>query len=74
VVIGCDDETLSAIDVSVGRPSTWVITGAVTPKALPNEVPATAVVAAISSNDRREIGDLAQDFSKYAEWLFITEP
>jgi hypothetical protein len=51
-----------------------VIKGAVAPKALPNEVPATAVVAAISSNDLLEMGDLAQDFNKYAEWLFIREP
>jgi hypothetical protein len=64
VVIGCDAKTLNAIEVSVERPRTWVITGAVTPIAFPMEVPANAVVAAIKSKERRVIGDLAQHFSR----------
>jgi hypothetical protein len=59
------------MDELVGRPNTWVITGAVTPMALPIEVPATAVVAAMSKRDRRVIGDLAQDFNRYVDSLFI---
>ena len=68
-MIGCDDKTLTAIEVLVGRPKTWVITGAVTPRALPIEVPATAVVAAIKNRDLRVIGAFAHDCIKY-EVLF----
>ena len=67
VAIGCEDKTLMAIDVSVGRPRTWVITGAVTPIAFPMEVPATAVVAAIKRSDLRVIGAFAHDFNRYVE-------
>jgi hypothetical protein len=71
VATGCEANTLRAIDELVGRPNTWVITGAVTPMALPIDVPATAVVAAMSKRDRRVIGDLAQDLNKYVESLFM---
>jgi hypothetical protein len=72
-VIGCDDKTLTAIDESVGRPNTCVITGAVTPIAFPIDVPATAVVAAIKRSDLRVIGALAQDFNKLAESFLISK-
>ena len=71
MVIGWEDKTLTATEELVGRPNTWVITGAVTPIALPMEVPATAVVAAIKRRDLRVTGALAQDFKKYEESLFI---
>ena len=57
------------MDEFVGLPKTCVITGAVTPIALPIEVPATAVVTAIKNKDLRVIGAFAQDFIKY-EALF----
>jgi hypothetical protein len=62
VVIGWEDKTLTAIEELVGRPNTWVITGAVTPIAFPIDVPATAVVAAIIRSDLRVIGALAHAF------------
>lgn len=64
MVIGWEDKTLTAMEELVGRPNTWLITGAVTPIALPMEVPATPVVAAIKRRDLRVIGALAQDFNK----------
>jgi hypothetical protein len=69
--MGCDAKTLTAIDESVGRPRTWVMTGAVTPIAFPRDVPATAVVAAMSRSDLRVIGALTHDFNKYVESVFI---
>jgi hypothetical protein len=39
--------------------------------AFPIDVPATAVVAAISRSDLRVIGALAQDFNKYVESEFM---
>jgi hypothetical protein len=71
VFIGWEDKTLTAIEELVGRPNTWVITGAVTPIAFPMDVPATAVVAAIKSRDLRVIGALAQDFNKYEDSFVI---
>ena len=71
--MGCEDKTLTAIEVLVGLPRTRVITGAVTPMAFPMEVPATAVVAAIKRRDLRVIGALAHDFNKYAESLFMSK-
>jgi hypothetical protein len=44
-----------------------VIIGAVIPIALPIDVPATAVVAAIKSSDLRVMGAFAHDFNRYVE-------
>jgi len=59
------DKTLIAIELFVGRPRILVITGAVTPSALPIEVPAIAVTAAAPKSDRRDIGFFAQLLNKY---------
>ena len=59
-----------AIDVLVGRPRTWVITGVVIPNALPMGVAAKADIAAMPKGERLDTGCLAQLFKSIVEfWL-----
>jgi hypothetical protein len=48
--------TLTATEVFVGRPRIWLMTGAVTPKALPMALCANIEMAAAPSKDLLEIG------------------
>ena len=53
---GTLDITLTATEVLVGRPRIWLMTGAVTPKALPMALCANIEMAAAPSKDLLEIG------------------
>jgi len=53
---GTLDITLTATEVFVGRPRIWLITGALTPKALPIALCAIIEIAAAPRRDLLEIG------------------